>query len=421
MHSKTGMIFLLLLAFINAECIYGIHAKKQVKDIPATPVFSPYVDICLYPYFDISNTDSTKICIYTLSFIVDDESEPGANPCWCGYGEYDMTYYQEQISELRSKGGDIIISFGGASGKELASVAGDTKELTDAYIKVIDAYQARSIDFDIEGSDIGNIGIIERRSAAIGNLRQAYPYLEISVTLPVMPMGLTQDGINVIKSGIRHGFDYDIVNIMTMDYGTGGDMGENAINAINSTFEQLRKIYSEGGIDRHDTAIWRMIGVTPMIGQNDIPSEVFTLEDAEELREFVYRKKTGRISFWSANRDAACQSGTEPLYICSHVQQTLFEFTHILSNYGKESSCLHTGINSRQPVETEVLIYPNPSGDYVNVYSKSCNPIRFILYDINGRKIKEVSDLRNRISISHLHSGVYYAEINSRYYRLVKL
>src|SRR5437870_6357456 len=44
--------------------------------------------------------------------------------------------------------------------------------------------------------------------------------LNISFTLPVLPTGLTADGLNVLASAKHDGLNVDLVNIMTMDYGS---------------------------------------------------------------------------------------------------------------------------------------------------------------------------------------------------------
>ena len=56
---------------------------------------------------------------------------------------------------MRAHGGDVVVSFGGAAGLELAAAysrAGRTAaDLEKAYQKVIDCYALTYVDFDIEG------------------------------------------------------------------------------------------------------------------------------------------------------------------------------------------------------------------------------------------------------------------------------
>ena len=296
-------------------------------------IFAPYVDCLLWPNFDISNYDNTGICIYTCAFIVDNELETGANPCWGGFATLGMDYYQDKIAALRAVGGDIIMAFGGANGIELAYVATDEFELRDAYKTVIDAYNLTSIDFDIEGFLIAEPISRERRSKAMKLLQNEYPGLQISLTLPTMPTGLTIDGINTVASAIENNVDLSYINLMAMDYGPSGiDMGDAAISAGEALFGQLETIYQNAGINLPDSVIWKKIGITPMIGENDVPGEIFHLDDATDVAAWAAVKNIGRLSMWSANRDKECESPNDPLYSCSRIEQALFEFSGIFGD-----------------------------------------------------------------------------------------
>src|SRR5690606_2177829 len=122
------------------------------------------------------------------------------------------------------------------------------------------------LDFDIEGNDIRDEASIERRSEAIA-LLQAERELFVSYTLPVLPTGLTEEGIAVLESAIEHGVNIDVVNIMTMNFGDSysGTMGEKNIQAAQSLYAQLEALYPE----KSEEELWLMIGLTPMAGLND--------------------------------------------------------------------------------------------------------------------------------------------------------
>lgn len=67
----------------------------------------------------------------------------------------------------------------------------------------------------------------------------------------------------------------------------------------------------------------------------------------------------------------------------------------------------------------EFSIYPNPAKNYVNIsFSQVQNNVAVEIYDINGRKVltdefKGQSDLKQKLDISSLNSGVYFVKINS--------
>lgn len=63
----------------------------------------------------------------------------------------------------------------------------------------------------------------------------------MSFTLPVLPTGLTQDGVGLVENARANGVAIDAVNIMAMDYGPPSSaMGDLAVQAATSTEAQLR-------------------------------------------------------------------------------------------------------------------------------------------------------------------------------------
>lgn len=52
------------------------------------------------------------------------------------------------------------------------------------------------------------------------------PGLTLSYTLPVLPAGLTADGVKLLQSCVANGVRVDVVNLMTMDYGDSAAPGE---------------------------------------------------------------------------------------------------------------------------------------------------------------------------------------------------
>jgi chitinase len=69
-----------------------------------------------------------------------------------------------------------------------------------------------------------------------------------------------------------------------------------------------------------------MLGATPMIGQNDVSSELFSVADAQKLVSFAREKHLGLVSFWAINRD---QAGSGSIALYSTVNTSTFEFHNI--------------------------------------------------------------------------------------------
>jgi hypothetical protein len=71
-----------------------------------------------------------------------------------------------------------------------------------------------------------------------------------------------------------------------------------------------------------------MIGITPMIGVNDVTVEKFSLANADTVLSFSQQHNTGLIAFWDTWRDKQCASGTpQPSDTCSGVTQSANAFT----------------------------------------------------------------------------------------------
>ncbi|WP_328976621.1 cellulose binding domain-containing protein [Streptomyces canus] len=292
--------------------------------------FAPYVDTSLYPAFDLlASAASTGVKNYNLAFVTDGG---GCTPKWGGVTDLASDAVAQQIDALRAKGGDVRVSFGGASGSELATTCSSADALAAAYGKAVDAYGLTKVDFDVEGGALPNTAANTRRAQAIAKLQSQHPGLDVSYTLPVMPEGLTQDGVDLLANAKSNGVKIDTVNIMAMDYGPSysGDMGTYAEQAATATQAQVK-----GVLGLSDSAAWNAVGVTPMIGVNDVASEIFKVEDASQLVTFAKAKGLGGLSMWSATRDKQCPGGAKPSAdaTCSSIVQDAFAFSKAFAAY----------------------------------------------------------------------------------------
>ncbi|MFE7928459.1 cellulose binding domain-containing protein [Streptomyces sp. NPDC057456] len=296
----------------------------------ATAGFAPYVDTSLYPAFDLlASVSATGVKDYNLAFVTDGG---GCTPKWGGVTDLASDGVAAQIGALRAKGGDVRVSFGGASGSELATTCSSVDALAAAYGKAVDAYQLTKVDFDIEGGALPDTAANTRRAQAIAELQQRHPNLDVSFTLPVMPEGLTQDGVNLLAGAKSANVEIDTVNIMAMDYGPAysGDMGTYAEQAATATQAQVKSVLGLG-----ESAAWKAVGVTPMIGVNDVTSEIFKVDDATQLVAFAKAKGLGPLSMWSATRDKQCAGGAKSYAdaTCSSIVQTDSAFSKAFAAY----------------------------------------------------------------------------------------
>ena len=313
------------------------------------PVFAPYVDMTLWPQLSlIALAKELDIRRFRLGFVVA-QSATQPDPSWGGAQSATSSFRLREINALRMLGGDVAIAFGGAAGTELAAMTPSATELATKYKSVIDAYDARVLDFDLESVSLTDRESIQRRAAALAILQtwmatEQRP-LEIWVTLPVLPTGLSAEGINVIRSMLDRGVHVRGVNALTMDYGAGAApnpadrMGAYAIEAARALHSQLHTLYAARGKPKEAAELWQMVGITPMIGRNDTIAEVFQPSDANRVLAFAMQSRIGSLSIWSLNRDRSCegpQAAASPL--CSGIPQSDYEFTRIFQAFATRSA-----------------------------------------------------------------------------------
>jgi hypothetical protein len=313
----------------------AVHTTIPDPDGSVERMFSPYIDMAMPVDADlVAISQAGGIENFTLAFVLSSSEGIG----WQGAGSIEddtlyttsgaMTTILAQVQEIQAAGGNITISFGGAAGTEAALAAPNATVLQAQYQSVIDRYAISSIDFDIEGAAVQDRQSIAMRDEAIVGLQAANPDLKVSFTLPVLPTGLVADGLNLLQAAMDDGVRVDMVNIMAMDYGqsvdNNGQMGLNAILASEATQQQLAAM----GLDAK-------IGITPMIGVNDIVSEVFTLADARALLEYATNDPdVAMLSMWSVARDNGNTAGAH--YASpdsSGIAQNPFDFSGIFNDF----------------------------------------------------------------------------------------
>lgn len=246
----------------------------------------------------------------------------------CNIGN-DMTDMGDDIRSYIQSGGRIILSIGGAAGTYPQNTCGDAGQLANALDGQMKALNTRALDFDIEGDNLNTMQHTNVLLDALKILQGRYNDLYVSFTLPLDDRsGLPQSALNVVRGARDKGVLVSRVNIMAMDFGhgpdNGQDMGDQVINGTNATFRQLKDLYRSAP----DSAVWHMIGICPMIGENDDHFK-FTTDHARKVAAFAKRQGIGLLTFWGMQRDRAAGGD---LNNYSNVSQKDFEFTKIFND-----------------------------------------------------------------------------------------
>ncbi|MDX6342271.1 MAG: chitinase [Trebonia sp.] len=311
--------------------VIGVTSAKSARAATAWPahVFAPYVDTGL------SNTTLTTVAadygtqFFTLAF---------ANGSSCQWSLPNQSGWQSQVSALQAEGGDVSISFGGytvdTNGTDLGAQCSSAAAMAAQVENVVTTFNVSHLDFDIESNEQYNSSDLALTAQALAQVRSWASangkQLTISYTIPVLPTGFTSTGESILTTALANGFTPNIVNIMTMDYGTSGtEMGAAANQALDAAASQLESIY---GIS--SSAAYAMLGNTPMIGQNDTSGEILTLADATTVESYAAQQGIAWLSFWAEGRDnGGCPGSTTASSTCSGISQSNGAFTAAFQSF----------------------------------------------------------------------------------------
>jgi chitinase len=275
----------------------GVSALTQTSANAAGGSFPAHYSA---PYLQINSGDvgdmaadqgATGDKYYTLAFLI---PQSGCTMQW-EYNGDPVGSFASQISSLQSQGGNVIISFGGASGGEVAQTCTSVSSLTAAYASIVNTYGVTRLDFDIEGSTLSDSAANNRRNQALAALQAQNPAVQVDYTLAVAPNGLPSAEQGVLQNAQSNGVKVHLVNIMTMDFGNGQNALNDALSAAQATSGQLAGLY---GISTAQA--YGMLGLTPIAGQND-DNEFFSQSDASTLESFAASNGVQELSFWEVD------------------------------------------------------------------------------------------------------------------------
>jgi chitinase len=293
---------------IRKALIFGTTALLPASGVaavaPAAPAFaagSAFPAHYSAPYLQIESSDAGDMAAdmsasgdkyYSLAFLT---PKSGCTPEWEDNGD-SLGAFTSQVSALQQAGGNVIPSFGGESGGELAQTCTSVSSLEAAYADVVSTYNVTRLDFDIEGSVLDDSSANTRRDQALAELQSADPSVQIDFTVPVDPTGMESDATSMLEGAANAGVKVNLVNIMTMDFGNGQNPLTDAESAAKASVPQLESIFGVSS-----TQAWNMLGLTPIAGKND-DNENFTQADATTLESFAASNGVGELAFWEVDQ-----------------------------------------------------------------------------------------------------------------------
>ncbi|MFF3391979.1 glycosyl hydrolase family 18 protein [Streptomyces sp. NPDC002669] len=328
----------------SAGLILGSGTGAQAAATAATPLPAHV----FAPYFESWNGDSPAALsqasgakYLTMAFL-QTEARGSCTPYWNGDSSTPVapSVFGADFTTMRSRGGDVIPSFGGYTadngGTEIADSCTSVDSIAAAYEKVITTYDVSRLDMDIEDNSLENGAGIDRRNKAIKKVQDwaaanGRP-LQISYTLPTTTSGLADSGLAVLENAVANGAKVDVVNLMTFDYYDGAphNMAQDTKTAISGLKDQLAGLYPS----RTDAQLWGMTGIIEMPGIDDYgPAETFTTADAPVVYDWAVSKGVSTLSFWALQRDNGGCPGTGGNDTCSGIVQDTWYFSHTFAPF----------------------------------------------------------------------------------------
>ena len=245
------------------------------------------------------------------------------SPSWDGTDPVSSdTQVAAVINQVRSNGGDVIVSAGGYNGTKLGQVCSSASATAAAYQQVITAYGLHAIDFDLEEPEIENSTAIANELGAAQILQQNNSGLFVSVTMPTTTTGANYFGGLLLNEAKSLGFTPNDYTIMPFDGGFSG--GSSQVTALQDFNGQLMSTFgwSSATAYAHE-------GFSGMDGRTDT-GEYFAQSDFQTVLSFAQSNGMSRYTFWSLNRDRQCNpvnNNDVTSSECSGVAQNSWDFT----------------------------------------------------------------------------------------------
>ena len=304
MHGSDGLRFRTLAAVtlsVSLAAIFAGGGSAYAGDVRGTPLpahlFTPYFQA----YTDASPAAQSRASgakYLTMAFL--QTAQTGScEILWNGDPTKPVarSTFGADIAKIRARGGDVIPSFGGFSADDTATEIADSCSSVDkiaaAYEKVVTTYDVTRLDMDVEDNSLTNLAGIDRRNKAIHQVeqwaRRTRAHRPVRLHDPDRPGRARANrhrrpGQRGRQRRPRRHRQHHDVRLLRRSGARNGrrhedrrrEPGRHAALAVSASFDR--------------TQLWRMVGITEMIGIDDYgsggetgPLEIFSLADAQNI------------------------------------------------------------------------------------------------------------------------------------------
>jgi chitinase len=239
----------------------------------------------------------TGVKAFTLAFIL---NKGTCTPVWDS-GTLTDSGKTSLINKIRGAGGDVVVSFGGYSGNKLANSCSNETKLAAAYQKVINQFQLKAIDIDLEAGEVSQSNKVLK---ALRIIKNANPAVSTILTLGTGQSGLEGDeaGIPAQAAKITGGSPVDNWTIMPFDF-SDNDSGINHGTVTVAASEGLHK-QLKSALGGTDAAIYAKQGISSMNAQTDNGGNV-TVANFNTMLAYAQQHGLTRFTYWELSRDNA--------------------------------------------------------------------------------------------------------------------
>jgi chitinase len=314
----VGVLVGLLALTACSTTVSGSPTVASSSPAAARPAFGAYLDISVQQpdLAAVAKQAGLKHVNLAFALALGGACEPG----WGGNQPLDAL--KPQIDAFKAAGGSVSAATGGAVGNYLENACATSGDLAGAYTKLLDATGTNLLDVDIE-TGVDTAKVVD----ALGQVQRARG-TDITFTLPVDLAGVPAERLDLVQKAAAANVAVT-VNIMDMNFKTGGNWGQAMVDAAQASLDQLRKIYPNAS----EAVQNRALSITVMIGRNDV-GVITQPDDAQKVIDFAKSRGLGRLGFWALARDnGACAKKVKAQPNCSGIAQQDWQFTQQFASY----------------------------------------------------------------------------------------
>jgi chitinase len=290
----------LIGGLVTAVTAGGVWAGMSVSEAATTGLAvrggAPYIYTSVSGSKDpVKVMQSTGVRAFTLAFIL---NKGTCSPVWDS-GTLNDSSKQKMISSIRAAGGDVVVSFGGYSGNKLANSCSNQTKLAAAYQKVIDLYDLKAIDIDLEAGEVSQSNKVLK---ALKIVKQKNAGISTILTLGTGKNGLEGDEAGIPAQAAAIGSPVDNWTIMPFDFSdndSGLDHGKATVSASEGLHKQLKSAL--GG---SDASLYAKQGISSMNAKTDSNGNV-TVANFNTMLSYVQQHGLTRFTYWELSRDTS--------------------------------------------------------------------------------------------------------------------